>query len=172
MQDTLQNPELPTGKPKASAAMIATTAVVAIVVLGIFWFVFEPFQRGRLRSSSRSVRVQMSSDETDYRKKIEVGDLALSRAENFIHQEVTILNGDVSNAGTQPVAGLGLTMEFFDDMNQVVLRETRGILRSPGPVLAPGERRAFEISFDHVPNSWNMQMPVVRVEYLKLSTAK
>jgi len=63
---------------------------------------------------------------------------------------------------------LGLTTEFSDDMNQIVLRETRGVLGSPKGALAPGERRAFEISFDHVPNSWNMRAPGVRVSYLKL----
>ena len=54
---------------------------------------------------------------------------------------------------------------------QVVLREARGILGTPPAALAPGERRSFEISFDHVPPSWNMQLPAVRVTSLRLAKA-
>ena len=137
-----------------------------------FWFVFQPNQGRGVRTSPRTVPVRMSLAEMEYRTKIEVGNLVMSRAENFLHQEVTILSGEVYNAGAQGVAGLGLPTEIFDDMNQVVLRETRGVLGRPKPALGPGERRSFEISFEHFPNSWNMRPPVVRVEYLQLSTGK
>ena len=26
-----------------------------------------------------------------------------------------------------------------------------------------GERRQFDIAFEHIPNSWNMQQPIVRI---------
>jgi len=114
----------------------------------------------------------MSPFEQEYSKKIEVGKLTMSRAENFLHQEVTTLTGELYNGGTEPVLGLALTTEFVDDMNQIVLRESRMVLGSPAAPLAPGERRAFEISFDHVPNSWNMQTPAVRVSHLQLPARK
>jgi hypothetical protein len=57
-------------------------------------------------------------------------------------------------------------------MNQVVLREARAVLGAPPAVLAPGERRSFEVSFDHVPPSWNMQQPAVRVTNLQLAKSK
>ena len=115
---------------------------------------------------------RMTPAEHEYRKNIEVGNLSLSRAENFLHQEVTILNGEVYNGGAEPVSSLRLTTEFFDDLNQVVLRETRSVLGTPELALTAGERRAFEISFEHIPNSWNMQKPVVHVEYLQLPPHK
>ncbi len=116
-------------------------------------------QNGRLRTAV-------------YVRNLRVENIALSRAENFLHQEVTILNADMVNGGAQAIVALELTVEFSDEMNQVVLREARGVLGVPPVALAPGERRSFEISFDHVPASWNMQQPSVRVANLQLAKAK
>jgi hypothetical protein len=57
-------------------------------------------------------------------------------------------------------------------MDQVALRETRGILGSPAVPLGPGQERKFDISFDRVPSSWNMQPPVLRVAHLLLVPRK
>ncbi len=60
-----------------------------------------------------------------------------------------------------------MTIEFFDDMNQIALRETRSILAPGAASLAPAERRAFEVSFEHISSSWNMQQPLIRVTGLQ-----
>jgi hypothetical protein len=169
MEETLQNPETGDGK-KPSSRTIALSALVAVAVVASFWLVFEPFHKGRGRL--QNANLPMNATEQEYLKKIEIGNIALSRAENFLHQEVTILSGEVANGGGEPVAVLRITTEFADDMNQIILRETRDVLASTDAALAPGERRSFEISFDHVPNSWNMQQPSVRVAYVQLSSRK
>jgi hypothetical protein len=171
MQVTLQDPGTPPEKPRASTFTIGLAVVVAALAAG-FWLLLEQPRNRKAPSATGSVHLKMNPAEQEFSRRIEVGNLALSRAENFLHQEVTILNGEVYNGGTEPVLSLGLTTEFFDDLNQVVLRETRGVLGTGGLALAPGERRTFEISFDHVPNSWNMQTPAVRVEYLQLPARK
>lgn len=171
MQETFENPETPERKPKASPVTIAMGVVVAIAILLSLWFLFEPLQN-RKATVRETVILKMSPAEQEYANKIEIGNIVMSRAENFLHQEVTTLAGEVHNGGNQPVLGLTLTAEFSDDMHQIVLRETRKVLGTPGMALAPGERRAFEISFDHVPNSWNMQAPVVRVALLQLPLQK
>ena len=114
----------------------------------------------------------MSQTEQAYTKNIQIENIALSRAENFVRQEVTILNADAVNAGQQTVAGLAVTVEFFDDLHQVVLRESRSVLGSPSVALGPGHRRSFVISFDRVPASWNLQQPSVQVTYLQLASVK
>ena len=114
----------------------------------------------------------MSPAEQAYSKSIQIENIALSRAENFLHQEVTILDADAINAGQQTVAGMSVTVEFFDDLHQVVLRETRSVLGSPAAELRPGQRRTFSISFDRVPPGWNLQQPSVQVVYLQLSILK
>jgi hypothetical protein len=172
MQQTLHNPETQESKAKAFPVTIATGVVLAAAILAGLWFLFEQPQGRNSTAILENSSLKMGPAEQEYAKKIEIGKIALSRAENFLHQEVTILNGEVYNAGTEPVVALSLTTEFLDDMNQVVLRETRRVLKTSDATLAPGERRDFEISFEHVPNAWNLQAPAVRVSYLQLPAAK
>jgi hypothetical protein len=168
MQETFQNPETAPEQPKMSLVTILLTAAVALAVAASAWLVWEPTARRQAGSGPEAQSLKMTSAEREYLKNIQVSSLTLSRAENFLHQQVTILNGEVYNAGSQPVSSLRLTTTFLDDMNQIVLRETRAVLGSPEQPLAPGARRSFEISFDHVPNSWNMQQPSVGAAYLQL----
>jgi hypothetical protein len=168
MQETFQSPETAPEKPKMSLFTILLTAAVAAAVAGSAWLLWAPTATRKAGFGQEVRSLKMTSAEQEYLKNIQVGSLALSRAENFLHQEVTILNGQVYNAGNEPVSGLRLTTTFSDEMNQIVLRETRVVLGAPEQPLAPGERRSFEISFDHVPNSWNMQQPSVGAAYLRL----
>jgi hypothetical protein len=168
MQGSLQNPETAPAKPKISVPAIAAAGAALVAVVTIFWLLFMSRTVHAPQSSSESLNLAMTPAEQQYVKNIQVGNIALSRAENFLHQEVTILSGEVYNAGNESVSGLRFTTTYFDDMNQTVLKETRAVLGLPEPPLSPGERRTFEISFDHVPNSWNMQQPSVVVTYLQL----
>ena len=86
----------------------------------------------------------------------------MSEAENFLHQKVKYLEGDVTNGGERTLTGIEVIVEFRDDMNQIALRETRPILGGPSAGLARGATAHFQVSFDHVPASWNMQMPTVQ----------
>jgi hypothetical protein len=94
----------------------------------------------------------------------------MSRAENFLNQEVTTIAGEVVNGGAESLLGLELTVEFSDTLHQVILRESRSVVDPPD--LAPGARRAFEISFEHVPTSWNMEQPAIAVTALRLASTK
>jgi hypothetical protein len=172
MQENFENPELPETKPKASALTIGMGIVVAVAILLSLWFLFEPLKNGDTASVKETIVLKMNPVEQDYAKKIEVEKIEMSRAENFLHQEVTTMAGELHNAGAEAVSSLSLTAEFSDDMNQIVLRETRKILSAPVGALAPGEKRAFEVSFDHIPESWNRQTPTVRVSHLQLASQK
>lgn len=169
MQEILQNqPE-----PEQRKLLPLNILLGALVVIGIalaFWLAFKSPRGSSSGFAPSNVSVPMSPAEQAYAKNIQIENIALSRAENFIHQEVTILNADAVNQGQQNVAGLSVTVEFFDDLHQVVLRESRGIL-GPSP-LAPGQRRSFSISFDRIPASWNLQQPSVQVTYLQLAILK
>lgn len=168
MQGSLQNPETAPEKTKFSVPAVAASVAALVAVVAIFWIVFLPKTVHAPHEGSGAVNLAMTAAELEYVKNIQVGNLAMSRAENFIHQEVTILNGEVYNAGSEPVSALRLTITYSDEMNQTVLKETRAVLGTPEQPLTPGERRAFEISFEHVPNSWNMQLPSAVVTYLQL----
>lgn len=169
MQESFQDPQTTPGKSATSVTPTILASVVLLAVVASVWFLFEPLTARKRPPGPAVANLKMSAAEQEYVKNIQIGNVSLSRAENFLHQEVTILNGEVSNAGPASVSSLRLTTTFSDEMNQIALRETRSILGSPEVPLAPGERRSFEISFDHVPNSWNMQQPTVIVAYLQFS---
>lgn len=151
---------------------LVLAAIVVFVIAASLWFLFKPTPAPQPGTLQLVVTPRMSDSEKDYAKNLRVENIAMSRAENFLHQEVTVLNAEVVNAGPQAIADLELSVEFSDEMNQVVLREARGVLGTPPAALVPGERRSFEISFDHVPPSWNMQLPAVSVTTLQLAKAK
>ena len=151
---------------------LVLAAIVVFVIAASLWFLFKPTPAPQPGTLQLVVTPRMSDSEKDYAKNLRVENIAMSRAENFLHQEVTVLNAEVVNAGTQAIAALELSVEFSDEMNQVVLREARGVLGTPPAALVPGERRSFEISFDHVPPSWNMQLPAVSVTTLQLAKVK
>jgi len=171
MQEILQNqPEPEQRKPLPLNILLGALVVVAIALS--FWLAFKAPHGSSSRIATSNVSVPMSQTEQAYTKNIQIENIALSRAENFVRQEVTILNADAVNAGQQTVAGLAVTVEFFDDLHQVVLRESRSVLGSPSAALGPGHRRSFVISFDRVPASWNLQQPSVQVTYLQLAAVK
>ena len=172
MPEILTRPQLPEDKPKTSVITLLIAAVVVLAIAGSLWFLFAPLQTRTEHGGQGTAATKMSDAEQEYAKNLRFGNIALSRAENFLHQEVTTLNGEVVNGGTRPVQGLFVTMEFVDDLNQVVLRETRGVLGTPPVALAPGERREFEISFEHVPGSWNRLQPSLRVASLQIPAGK
>jgi hypothetical protein len=167
MQQPFENPESPQEKPKSSHLTLWMSVIVGAAILLSLWFLFEPLQN-RQSGVQETTGIKMNPAELDYTKKIQIGNIAMSRAENFLHQEVTILSGELYNGGTERVLGLTLTTEFSDAMNQIVLRETRNVLARPQTALAPGEHRPFEISFEHIPTSWNMQSPSIRIARLQL----
>ena len=171
MEDPLHSTEEQHKPASHLPVTLVLAAVVVLVIAASLWFLFKspPAPQNTLQLV---VTPRMSDSEKDYAKNLRVENIAMSRAENFLHQEVTILNAEVVNAGPQAIAALELSVEFTDEMNQVVLREARSVLGAPPAALAPGERRAFEISFDHVPVSWNMQQPAVHVTSLQLAKAK
>lgn len=169
MQESFQDPQTTPGKSATAVTPTIIASVVLLAVVASVWFLFEPPTARKRPPGPAVANLKMTAAEQEYVKNIQIGSVSLSRAENFLHQEVTILNGEVYNAGPASISSLRVTTTFSDEMNQIALRETRSILGSPEVPLAPGERRSFEISFDHVPNSWNMQQPTVIVAYLQFS---
>jgi hypothetical protein len=147
-------------------------AVVVVAAIGTsLWFLLK--SPPAANPTVQAVVAPKAGDtEQAYAKSLRVENIAMSRAENFLHQEVTILNAEIVNDGAQAVQAVDVTVEFSDDMNQVVLREARRVFGAPEAKLTPAERRAFEISFDHVPPSWNLRAPAVRVANLQLAKAK
>jgi hypothetical protein len=161
--------EQPSARGPFNFALMVAAAAVVIVLAGFYLW---PGRQSPSRGGAQQVHPPFGPEERAYAGKIAIENLALSRAENFLNQEVTTLTGDLVNAGERSLREVELTVEFDDDMNQIALRESRLALTSASPPLGPGERRAFDVSFEHIPPSWNRQLPIVRVTGLLFAPSK
>jgi len=110
MPEILKTPESSDDKPRTSPITLAVGAVVVLAIAGSLWFLFAPLQNKLRPVGQGAAATKMSDAEQEYAKNLRFENLALTRAENFLHQEVTTLNGEVVNGGEQPVQGLFLTM--------------------------------------------------------------
>jgi len=157
-------------------ALVAGIAVVFVLVAALLfpsgmllnpWFHGDRPSGAKRHLSASGAQLLFGAAEQAYVPQIHIENINMSRAENFLHQEVTTVGGEIVNTGNRALQGVELTVEFSDELRQVALRESRSVLDPP--TLAPGGRREFEISFEHVPDSWNLQQPSVTVTALRLT---
>jgi hypothetical protein len=146
--------------------MGAATIAIALVIL--MW----PGAERHSASRTPETHLSFGPAEQAYAAKLQIENLALSRAENFLNQEVTTLSGRLTNAGNESLANVEVNIEFSDQFGQNVLRESRSLFLQPAPPLAPGEQRAFEVSFEHIPYTWNVQQPRVQVSGILFTPKK
>ncbi len=156
-----------TEKSERSRSRVAfAAAAVALVVIAAAIY-FPPGRRRNPGGSASRATLPFDPAERAYAPKLNFGDFSIRRAENYLHQEVTTFSIAVTNTGDRPLRAIEITLELHDEMNQVVLRETRRILSPSSPPLAAGQKRAFDVSFEHLPDLWNRQAPNIRVTGLR-----
>ena len=144
---------------------------VFIVFLLMAFFLWRASSK-RVSPAARGLQEAVGPDERGYRSKVGVGHIEMSRAENFLHQEVTTISGEISNGGNRSLASVELTIEFYDDLSQIAQRETRSLFGPPGPPIPPGDHREFEVSFEHISSAWNMRQPVIKVTTVQFAPSK
>jgi len=147
-------------------ALILAGAAVVVIVAAIY---FSPGRQSPPGAAPQQMHFAFGSAEQAYAASIHIENIAMSRAENFIHQEVTTLTAELVNAGSRSLRGVEITITFSDEMNQIALRESRAVVVPSRAPLAGGERRQFDVAFEHIPNSWNMQQPAVRITGLEFA---
>ena len=150
-------------KPGLPVGMIAGAVFCAAVLAGLFLLV-------RMQSSpSGSARI--APEVEAYLPHLAVGELRMSAEENFLGQQVVYLEGQIANRGDRIVRQLAVRVYFRDSLNQVILRDDRDVVRTgrPGATpLASGETREFRLLFDHIPDSWNRQLPQFQLVSMEL----
>lgn len=161
-------PETPASGSFLRNPIVLGVAAIAILVAAYFLLVKTPPPS----RSTAELHLPFGPAEEAYATKLQFGNFKMSRAENFLHQEVTTISGDVLNHGDRPLAALEITLTFQDDMSQIVLREARPALTPQDPQLVPGKTAHFDVSFDHIPDSWNVQVPLVRVTGLRFGDSR
>jgi hypothetical protein len=150
------------------AALLAGILVVGLVVFVLYW-VTKPGPQGAAGTSEH--HLALGEAEKSYAEQIHVSGLHMSRATNLVKQEFTYINGVMANDGSRKILDIEVVTEFRDQFNQVVLREIQrpfGTFTKAGAPLLAGQKREFQLTFEHVPQDWNQQYPVIRVSGLVL----
>jgi hypothetical protein len=144
---------------------IAIAAVAVLVVIGLFVFF------GRKGPNENSAPVAPDP----YAANLSISGAAMSSATNFAGQQVTYIEGKITNNGSKTVTSAVLQIVFHDSLGQIAQKETQRLMvittREPyidtSPLasspLKPGQTREFRQTFEHVSADWNTQLPEMTI---------
>ncbi len=111
-----------------------------------------------------------------YAAHLILSDVHASQASNFAGDQLTYIDGNISNRGDRTVTSITVRVQFPNDEGEpphtekvsLSLIRTRQPYVDTEPVsaapLQPGSSQDFRLIFDHVPASWNQQVPQVKVQ--------
>src|SRR5260370_20555207 len=105
--------ESPDSQPPASRLPLFFLIAAMLAAGSLGFYFWSSTAKPRSAANSRT-HLRFGSVEQAYAPRIQFEHLALNRSENFIHQEVTTLSGELINAGTVPLQDVELTTVFFD----------------------------------------------------------
>jgi hypothetical protein len=111
----------------------------------------------------------MGPAEQAYAQQIHFLEPKMSRAANFLNQEVTFVFGTLENGGNRRIKQIEITLEFHDPFNQVVLRDTQRLFLPTAAPLGAGQQRDFQVGYEHISAQWNNGYPSIRVTGLDLN---
>lgn len=146
----------PVAEERPSSVYILSAATALAVVVTVVLLL------SRSGSQTSSTRPLVSEEQKAYLAHIVVTDASMSAAENFLGHTVTYLDAKVTNKGTRAVRQIDLELTFVDTLGQVVLREAARPVNPQMLPLRPGETRAFQVSFEHMPMDWNQAPPAIK----------
>jgi hypothetical protein len=144
-------------------ALLAGLAVV-LVLGGIVYLL----SRTDSSSSAQRVPLPMGAAEQAYAPQVAFSDFEMSRAENFLKQQVTYIVGIISNNGPRNIVAIEVTLEFHDIPQKAILRETQRIITAEGAPLAAGAKRQFQLSLENIPDEWDRRPPTFVITGLQL----
>jgi hypothetical protein len=145
-------------RPFVIAAVIIVAAIALVYALG--------------RSSSKPDARAMVAPA--YASRLQVGDLHLSTAENFVGGRVTYIDGKIANAGNKTVVGAQVEVIFRNNLGEIVDRQMQPLRVEASPLghrdwvalnlapLAPGKNVPFRFTFEHISADWNQGYPEIR----------
>ena len=106
-----------------------------------------------------------------YAANLKLSDLKMSAAENFVGTSVTYIDGTVTNIGDKTVTHAVVHVIFKNALGEVAQAEDvpLHVLQTTGPYpdavdfglspLAPGQGKAFRLTFEHISSDWNQAYP-------------
>jgi hypothetical protein len=110
-----------------------------------------------------------SAEAKAYVRNLDLSDVRMQAAENFMQQRIVEVVGNISNKGNRALNEVDVYCLFYSPSGQLVHRERVPIVRGKGKPLYPGETRQFRLPFDSLPENWNQAMPNLVVAGIEFS---
>ncbi len=156
--------------PQEEPSRLPVAFFVGIVIVAILVTGAVIYSRYAVPASSLPEKpLPMGAAELAYTGQIHFLEPKMSRAANFLNQEVTYMFGTVENGGDRKVKQIEIVLEFHDVFNQVVLRDTQRLFLPTAPPMQPGQQRDFQVPYEHIPVQWNQAYPSIRVSGLSFN---
>ena len=155
--------------PSAERSRLPAAFVAGLVIVTILIGAAVLLSRYSTPAGSEALKpLPMGSSEQAYAPQIHSLEPKMSRAANFLNQEVTFVFGTFQNSGNRRIKQIEITLEFHDPFNQVVLRDKQRLFTKYDPPLAAGQQRDFQVGYEHIAAQWNNVYPTIRVTGLDL----
>src|SRR6266851_4556223 len=125
--------------PTEERSRLPVAFLVGIVIVALLVGAAVLYSRYAKPAESEDEKpVPAGPSELAYAPKIHFLEPKMSRAANFLNQEVTYVFCTVENSGDRKIHQIEITIEFHDPFNQVILRDKQRLFLPTAPPLLPG----------------------------------
>jgi len=128
-------------------------ALAGVLFLGAFgWLTFGP-------KPTAPPTPQLTAEGRAYLSNLKLSGVHMQAAESYAQGRLIEILGDVTNTGERPVKLVEVTCVFRDYSGQVIARERVLVVGGINGDLKQGQKKAFRLPFDTIPDSWNQALP-------------
>jgi hypothetical protein len=155
--------------PSAERSRLPVAFGIGLVIVALLVGVAVVVSRYSAPAGPETLKpLPMGPAEQAYAPQIHFLEPKMSRAANFLNQEVTFIFGTLENSGNRRIKQIEITLEFHDPFNQVVLRDKQRLFTQYDSPLPAGQQRDFQVGYEHISAQWNNVYPTIRVTGLNL----
>lgn len=153
--------------PTEERSRLPIAFMIGIVIVGLLVGVALLVSKYSTPAGSEVEKpLPMGPEELAYAPQIHFLEPKMSRAANFLNQEVTYVFCTVENGGNRKVQQIEITIEFHDPFNQVILRDKQRLFLPTAQPFMPGQQRDVQVPYEHIPAQWNNVYPSIVVSGL------
>jgi len=153
--------------PTEERSRLPIAFMIGIVIVGLLVGVALLVSKYSTPAGSEVEKpLPMGPEELAYAPQIHLLEPKMSRAANFLNQEVTYVFCTVENGGNRKVQQIEITIEFHDPFNQVILRDKQRLFLPTAQPFMPGQQRDVQVPYEHIPAQWNNVYPSIVVSGL------
>ncbi len=141
----------PTAEKKIPVVPVAISAIVLVVLIAGSIYLRRPVAKPAEPSATPEAKAYLAN--------LQLGNVTMKAAENFMRQQVVEIEGDIANKGPRSLQSVDVYCVFSGVDGREIYRERVPIVPSKGSPLKPGDVRRFRLPFDTLPDGWNQALP-------------